>query len=177
MNSKRTTIEAYGGVALLGLASLPGEDNKLGLVDLQPLNVDLLSLLARVPPSVVNNDSDTPGLLLSDTSLLKLSERESATFAEFSVVAHSLATDCRAKQRQWSDAEGSSLSFAGIASAELASWLVEPGAYATLPIFTEMVSGEDCRISLSSTVEHEKRGFRSPLLCAKPIGRSCRTSR
>ena len=40
--------------------------------------------------------------------------------------------------------EKGSLSTTCSSAAELAAWLVEPGAYTTLPILSEMVFMEDC---------------------------------
>ena len=75
--SKKKT---YGGVALLGLASLAGEDDEFGLVGFQPLNIQSLALLAEVPPSVINNDANTTSLLPTDASLLKFGQSKSTSF-------------------------------------------------------------------------------------------------
>lgn len=60
----------HGGVALLGLAGLAGEDDKFSLISLQPLNIQDLALLAQIPPPVINDDTDTTSLLLTNPSLL-----------------------------------------------------------------------------------------------------------
>jgi hypothetical protein len=80
----------YSGVALLGLASLAGEDDKLGLVSLQPLDIESLALLAQVPPPVINNDTNTTSLLPANASLLQFGKSKPTSLPEFSVVA-----DCR----------------------------------------------------------------------------------
>ena len=84
---------AHSGVALLGLAGLAGEDDKLGLVSLQPLDVENLALLAQVPPSVINNDTNTTGLLLANASLLQFSESKPTSLPEFSVIADCWGTN------------------------------------------------------------------------------------
>ena len=61
---------AYSGVALLGLARLAGEDDKLGLVSLQPLDIESLALLAQISPPVINHDTNTTSLLPANSSLL-----------------------------------------------------------------------------------------------------------
>jgi hypothetical protein len=87
-NKKQTKgRRAYGGVALLGLARLAGEDNQLGLVSLQPLDVKSFALLAQVPPPVINNNTNTASLLPANARLLQFSESESTSLPEFSVIA------------------------------------------------------------------------------------------
>jgi hypothetical protein len=131
-------------IALLGLASFAGEDDQAGLVCLQPLHVDLLALLAQIPPPVINHNSNTSGLLPSNTSLLELRKSKSTAFTNFAVVADGLSTDGGAEEVERADAKGSSLGLAGCPSAELAAGLVEPGAHTALPVLPEMVGGEDC---------------------------------
>ena len=133
----------YSGVALLGLASLAGEDDQARLVRLQALHVKLLALLAQVPPAVVNGNADAERLLAADTSLLQLGEREAAALTELAVVAHGLAADSRAEDIKGANAKGSGLLFARDAAALLAPRLVKPGLDAALPVLAEMVVVED----------------------------------
>jgi hypothetical protein len=142
-NIVHTRNETYGRVALLGLASLAGEDDKAGLVLLQPLNIDLLALLAQVRPPVVDDNSNALGLLPADTGLLQLGEGESTALTNFAVVAHGLGADGGAEEGEGANAEGSGLGLAGLATAELAAWLVEPGADTALPVLAEVVLVED----------------------------------
>lgn len=95
----------YGGVTLLGLGCLSGKDNQFALVGFQPLHIESLALLAQVSPPVINDDANTACLLAVDACLLQLSESKSTTFADLAVVADSLATDSRAKECKWADAE------------------------------------------------------------------------
>lgn len=136
-------LNAYDRVTLLGLGCLSGEDDQLGLVGLQSLNIESLSLLAQVSPPVIDDDANTACLFAVDTCLLELSEGESTTFTEFSVVANGLGTDSGAEECEGADAELGSLGFAGCASAKFATGLVEPGAHAALPVLAEMVTVEN----------------------------------
>lgn len=56
-----------------------------------------------------------------------------------------MRTDGGAEERERADTKLSSLGLAGCATAELAAWLVKPGADTELPILAEMVLVEDCR--------------------------------
>lgn len=133
----------YGGVALLGLLGVAGEDNEAGLVRLEALDVECLALLAQVSPPVVDDNANTASGLAADASLLELGEGEATAFTDFAVVADSLCADGGAEEVKGADAKGSSLGLAGLTTAELAAGLVEPGAHAQLPILAEMVPGED----------------------------------
>ena len=104
---------------------------------------------------MVNNDTDTPRLLPSNAGLLELQEGESTTLTDFAVVANGLATDSGAEEVEGAHAEGGSLGLAGVASAELASGLVEPGADTALPVLPEVVGVEDCRLKLRKNVPAE----------------------
>lgn len=135
--------QAHRRVTLLGLASLAGEDDQLGLVGQQPLHVNFFALLAQIPPPVVDDDADTPRLLAPDAGLLELGEREATALADLAVVADSLRTHSGAQGLDGTDAEGCGLGLAGGATTELASGLVEPGADASLPVLPEVVGVED----------------------------------
>lgn len=93
---------------------------------------------------MVHHDSDTTGLLLSNSSFLELSKGESTALTDLAVVANGLGTDGGAEEGERADTESSSLGLAGCASAELASWLVKPCANTALPVLPEVVGGEDC---------------------------------
>lgn len=113
------------------------------LVSLETFNVQGLALLAQVSPPVVNNNANTSGLLLADTSILQLGEGETTAFTDFPVVSDSLGTDSGAEEGKGTDAKGSSLGLAGCATTKLAAGLVKPGADTGLPILAEMVLVED----------------------------------
>jgi hypothetical protein len=86
------------GVSRLGLASLAGEDHETGLVGLEPLLVQLESLLTVVLPSVVDGDSNRESLLAPDTSSLELVVGESTSGPKLCVVALGGASDGRAEE-------------------------------------------------------------------------------
>lgn len=137
------SADTYRRIALLGLPSLPGEHDQLLLIRLQPLHIDLQPLLAEISPSVVDHDADTPCFLAADTGGLELCKREATPLADFAVVSDGLRANGRAEGCQRADTEGGCFGFAGVAAAQFASRLVEPGAHAALPVFAEMVSVED----------------------------------
>ena len=74
-----TETWTHCSVTLLGLAGFSWVDDQSRLVLLQPPDIELLSLLAQVPPPVVNGDSDTLGLLPPDASELELVNSEPST--------------------------------------------------------------------------------------------------
>lgn len=129
---------------MLGLLGVAGEDDETSLVRLQTLNIERLALLAQVSPPVVNNNADTTGLLLADASLLELSKSEASSLAKLPVVADGLGTDSGTEEGKRANAKCGRLGFAGLATAELASGLVEPGLDTGLPVLAEMVLVEDC---------------------------------
>ena len=57
-------------VTSLGLAGLAGEDNQLGLVGLEALNVELKRLLGLVAATVVDRNTNGESLLAADTGSL-----------------------------------------------------------------------------------------------------------
>lgn len=92
---------------------------------------------------MIHDDTNTPSLLLSNTSLLELGEGESTALADFPVVSDGLSTDGGAEERERANTESGGLGFAGLATAELASGLVKPGANPELPVLAEMVLMKD----------------------------------
>lgn len=75
LNGKNSTLDLgntrdIGGITVLGLTGLAGEDNQLSLVGLEALNIELKRLLRLVAATVVNRDTNGKGLLAVDTSLL-----------------------------------------------------------------------------------------------------------
>jgi len=134
-------------IALLGLLGIAGEDDQSLLIHLQSLNINKFPLLTQIPPPMINNNAHPTRFFLPNPSLLKLSKREPTPLTHFPVVSHRLSADCRAEQGERADTEGSGFGFACGAAAELASWLVEPGADAALPVLAEMVRVENIVVS------------------------------
>jgi hypothetical protein len=80
LNRKNSTLELrntrdIGGITVLGLASLAGEDDQLSLVGLEALNIELKRFLRLVAATVINGDTDCEGLLAVDTGLLQFSSQ------------------------------------------------------------------------------------------------------
>lgn len=88
---------------------------------------------------MVNDNANTACFFAVDTDFLQLSKGETAALADLTVVADGLGTNGGAEESEWADTKGSSLGLAGIASAEFATGLIEPGAHPALPVFAEMV--------------------------------------
>ena len=92
---------------------------------------------------MINNDSNTTSLLPANTGLFQFSESKATTLPEFSVIADCLGTNSGSEQGQRANTEGSSLGRAGLSSANLGAWLIEPSADPALPVFSEVVCVEN----------------------------------
>ena len=110
-----------GGVALLGLLGLAGEEHKALLVLLQTLDIGLERLLGQVLSAWVDGNADSGRQLAWDASLLssmhvrdcpalhphrifsylQLGERETTTGAHAAVVLESRAADHRPQSVDW----------------------------------------------------------------------------
>lgn len=128
LSSGGGSLEVLGGrVTLLGLAGLLGEDDQPAPVLLESLDVDLFPLLRPAVPPVVDDDTETLGLLSGNTSLLQLRKGESTTEPDLGVVTDRRGTDGGAEQLKGSDSEVESLLLTGNTPGVLATGLVEPG--------------------------------------------------
>ena len=117
----------YRRVTLLGLASLLGEDDQPAPVLLEPLNVDLLALLGPSVPPVVDDDTQTLGLLPGDAGLLQLGEGETSTEPDLGVVSLGGGTNGRSEQLKGSNSEVQGLLLTSDTPGVLSAGLVEPG--------------------------------------------------
>lgn len=96
---------------------------------------------------MVNNNTDTTRLLLANTSLLQLGKGESPTLTNLAIVADSLGANGGAEEVERTDTESGSLDLASLATAELATWLVKPGADAGLPVLAEVILVENYSVN------------------------------
>jgi len=119
--------DAHRGVALLGLAGLLREDDQSAPVLLEPLDVDLLALLGPSVPPVVDDDTQTLGLLLGDTSLLQLGKSETSAEPDLGVVSLSGSSDSGSEKLERSDSESEGLLLTSDTPGVLSAGLVEPG--------------------------------------------------
>ena len=92
---------------------------------------------------MVNRDSESLGLLLSDSGGLELSEGESSTLSDLGVVSDGRASDRGSEGLEGSGSEGGGLGGSGLSSPGLSSGLVKPGLHSSLPVLSEMVRVED----------------------------------
>jgi hypothetical protein len=136
-------LDADRRIALLGLASLAREDNKLGLVSRQPLDVERLALLAEVPPAVVDNDANATRLLPADAGLLQFGQGEATALADLAVVTRSRGADSGTEKGKGANTQSRDLGLASVATAELATGLIKPGLDPALPILAEVVGVKD----------------------------------
>ena len=116
---------------------------------------------------MINHNPDRLGLLPAHTSSLQLRQREPAALADLGVVPHSLRTDGRAEGLQRTYTEQGSFAFAGGATAEFASRLVEPGTHAALPVLVEVLVREDYSSNMLKfqCLLTQRKDFYAPLLC------------
>jgi hypothetical protein len=116
-----------GGITLLGLLAGLGEDDKLGLVLLNAVNVGCHGCFILVSASSINSDSDGASELHWNTGLLQLNGGETSTLANLEVVSLSGRDHDRSEEPCNRSGENrSSLSLARESSCLMASWLVEP---------------------------------------------------
>ena len=132
-------------VSLLGGRGLPGEQDKLGGVLLEPLHVGLQGLRALVPPPQVHQDPSGPGHPLVDAGHLtrqkqpKLLQAEAPAGANLHVVPDRRASHhWPERTRRGARGDAARVGLPGLASTDLASRLVEPRGHAPLPVFVEV---------------------------------------
>jgi len=127
-----------GGVSLVRLAQLLGEEDELGSVLLETLHVLLQGLDAFVAATVVNRDADRSGEVLVEAGSLNLLQSEAPSETLFLVVFNGRASDDGPERGGGSRRDTGSLSLPGIGASDLSGRLVEPGFDAVLPILLEM---------------------------------------
>merc|ERR1712095_245350 len=121
-------------ISLLGSRRLLREEDQLALVLLQTLHIDLKGFDGLVAATVINGDTDALGLFGVDSSSLKLIKSKAATSGYTSVVLEGLTAYNRAQcTTYWARGDLAGLLDTVVASANLASRLVEPGAHEALP--------------------------------------------
>jgi hypothetical protein len=76
---------------------------------------------------VVNDDTETLGLLPGDTSLLQLGESETTTEPDLGVVSDGRGTNGRTEELKRPDSESEGLLLTSNTPGVLSAWLVEPG--------------------------------------------------
>lgn len=135
-----------GGVvdfSLLDLTLVLREEDELGLVVGQSLDVGVLHILGLVVSSMVNADSDGLGEGWGELSQLEFFERESSSELNLSSVLSSLSLNQWSQLGDWSW-EGS-LSFLGslVSSNSLVCGLVEEALDSSLPMLSQMRALKD----------------------------------
>jgi len=127
-----------GGITLMRLGKLLGEEDQFGSVLLQTLNVLLKRLDALVTATVVDGDANGPGEVLVESGSLDLLEGETATEPLFLIVLDGWASDDRSELGGGSGRHLGGERLSGVLSADLPRRLVEPRLDAVLPILLEM---------------------------------------
>ena len=113
---------------------------------------------------MVNNDTNSAGLLATDSSLLQLSKSETAAFPDLAVVTNGLSTDSGAEEVKRADTKASGLLLAGLATANLAAGLVKPCTNTDLPVLAEVVIVEDCAKAFSLSIRKISHSARTVVL-------------
>lgn len=92
---------------------------------------------------MVDGNPERARLLAPNAGRLELAKAESPALADLGVITDRLRTDGGAEKVKRADTEGGGLGGAGLATAELAPGLVEPGAHAALPVLSEVIAVEN----------------------------------
>ena len=135
-----------GGVVdktLLDLAILSGEQDKLGLVSVQSLDVELLTLSGGVSSAVVNGDADGAGKGGAETGSLELTKSEATAVPDLAGVLACARGHNRAQLLNGSGVHSFSLGLSLLKSDSLLAWLVEVDSDSELPVLAEMYVGDD----------------------------------
>jgi len=127
-----------GGVSLVRLAQLLGEEDEFGAVLLETLHVLLQRLHALVTATVVNRDADRSGEILVEPGSLDLLQSETATETLFLVVLDGGASNDGPELGGGPGRDLDSLGLSGLGASDLPGRLIEPGLHAVLPILLEM---------------------------------------
>lgn len=130
------------GVTLLWLSNLAGEKNEFRSVGLEALNVGSESWYRVVDTAVVDGDTDCTGEGGGDLCSLQLLQGETPASSNTTVVLDGGASDNWSQLVNWAGSQSSCLSNPGISPTELAAWLVEVSADASLPLLSEVVVGD-----------------------------------
>jgi len=81
---------------------------------------------------VIDGDSESLSLLLSNTSSLELPESETSSLSDLGVVPDGGASDGGSESLEGSSSEGGGLGGSSLSSSRLSSRLVEPGLHSSL---------------------------------------------
>lgn len=135
-----------GGVVdltLLGLALLSWEEDELGFVGGESLDVELELLLTGGGSSVVNGDTDSSGEFLAKLGTSKLGESEATAISDLTGVSASARGDNRSQLLKGSGEHFSALAVSTLHSSKLLGWLVEVNSDSGLPVLAEMYVWDD----------------------------------
>jgi len=119
------------------------EENQLGSVLLETLNVPLERLHTSIASPVIHGDSDGSGIVLAKTSSVDFLQSEPTTGTNLGVVSDSWTTDYRAKRScSWAWSNSAGLLESLRMTPDLAGRLIEPCLHVLLPILVEMAIGD-----------------------------------
>ena len=129
--------------SLLWLALLSWEEDKLGLVGVKSLSVELELLSACVSSTVIDSNSNSASKSGGEASGLELIEGESATIANLTSILAGGRGNNWAKFLNWSWAHCLALGISALSSSQLGGWLIEVAFCSALPVFAEMYVRND----------------------------------
>ena len=128
---------------LLGLAIASGEEDELGLVGVESLDVELELLLAGRGASVVDSDSHGAGEGGRETSSLQLDEGEPTAISDLAGVATRAGRDNRSELLDGSGELFAALSCSLLEPNQLLGGLIEVNSDSCLPVLAEMYVWDD----------------------------------
>lgn len=135
-----------GGVvdlSLLNLTLVSWEEDELGLIIVQSLDVGVLKIGRFVVSSVVNADSDGLGESWGDLGKLKLLKGEASSELNLSAVLSGLTVNQWSKLGNWSWESGLSFFSSLVSSDGLVSRFVEEALNSSLPVLSQMRALKD----------------------------------
>lgn len=115
------------------------EFEELRLVLLQAFGIASERFEALIATAVVHSNAEGSGLSDLETCSLDFGWGEATSESGLGVVSDRAAPHNRAEGLQWSGEQSCSLGGTSSAPSQTASWLVEPGLHAPLPVLVEML--------------------------------------
>jgi len=129
--------------SLLWLVGNSWEENKLGLVGAQSVNIELELLLASVSPSVIYSNTNSSGEAGAQFDSLELLESKAAAVSNFASIPAGLGRDDWSELLNGSWEHSSCLCESSFVSLLFESRLVVVSVCSSLPVLTEMYVWDD----------------------------------
>jgi len=128
---------------LLGLAIASGEQDKLRLVRVESLRVQLELLLTRRGSPVVDRDANSAGEGGAESSGLELSKGEATAVSDLTSIPARAGGDHGSQLLDGSGEHFAAFLLSALQSSQLLRWLVEVDSDTRLPVLAEMYVWDD----------------------------------